>query len=80
MPLLQIEVVLSGREITLQPNASEIEKMTLQSIQDCVEITKVIFDKDLFLLPEFASDYNKLILFYVWVSINIKGEIHTALS
>ncbi|NWV26096.1 DYH10 protein, partial [Origma solitaria] len=40
MPLLQIEAVLSGSEITLQPNAGEIEKMTEQSIQDCVEITK----------------------------------------
>ncbi|KAM4891097.1 dynein axonemal heavy chain 10 [Sylvia borin] len=40
VPLLQIEVVLSVPEITLQPNASEIEKMTLQSIQDCVEVTK----------------------------------------
>ncbi|NWW35004.1 DYH10 protein, partial [Panurus biarmicus] len=40
VPLLQIEAVLSVPEITLQPNASEIEKMTLQSIQDCVEVTK----------------------------------------
>ncbi|XP_041266334.1 dynein heavy chain 10, axonemal [Onychostruthus taczanowskii] len=40
VPLLQIEAVLSVPEITLQPNASEIEKMTMQSIQDCVEITK----------------------------------------
>ncbi|NXO39161.1 DYH10 protein, partial [Locustella ochotensis] len=40
VPLLQIEVVLSASEITLQPNASEIEKMTVQSIQDCVEVTK----------------------------------------
>ncbi|NXV01125.1 DYH10 protein, partial [Cettia cetti] len=40
MPLLQIEAVLSVSGITLQPNASEIEKMTAQSIQDCVEVTK----------------------------------------
>ncbi|XP_038008579.1 dynein heavy chain 10, axonemal [Motacilla alba alba] len=40
VPLLQIEAVLSVPEITLQPNASEIEKMTMQSIQDCVEVTK----------------------------------------
>ncbi|NXB71412.1 DYH10 protein, partial [Donacobius atricapilla] len=40
VPLLQIEAVLSVSEITLQPNASEIEKMTVQSIQDCVEVTK----------------------------------------
>ncbi|NWX59669.1 DYH10 protein, partial [Promerops cafer] len=40
VPLLQIEAVLSVPEITLQPNASEIEKMTVQSIQDCVEVTK----------------------------------------
>ncbi|NXO91605.1 DYH10 protein, partial [Certhia brachydactyla] len=40
VPLLQVEAVLSASEITLQPNASEIEKMTVQSIQDCVEVTK----------------------------------------
>ncbi|NXE97071.1 DYH10 protein, partial [Menura novaehollandiae] len=40
VPLLQIEAVLSVPEITLQPNASEIDKMTVQSIQDCVEVTK----------------------------------------
>ncbi|NXU12127.1 DYH10 protein, partial [Pardalotus punctatus] len=40
IPMLQIEAVLSVSEITLQPNASEIEKMTVQSIQDCVEVTK----------------------------------------
>ncbi|NWT59948.1 DYH10 protein, partial [Erythrocercus mccallii] len=40
VPLLQIEAVLSVPGITLQPNASEIEKMTAQSIQDCVEVTK----------------------------------------
>ncbi|NXM55441.1 DYH10 protein, partial [Illadopsis cleaveri] len=42
VPLLQIEAVLSVPVpgITLQPNASEIEKMILQSIQDCVEVTK----------------------------------------
>ncbi|NXL71450.1 DYH10 protein, partial [Leptocoma aspasia] len=40
VPLLQIEAVLSVPEIILQPNASEIEKMTVQSIQDCVEVTK----------------------------------------
>ncbi|NWX36570.1 DYH10 protein, partial [Notiomystis cincta] len=40
VPLIQIEAVLSVSEITLQPNASEIEKMTEQFIQDCVEVTK----------------------------------------
>ncbi|NXO29922.1 DYH10 protein, partial [Cisticola juncidis] len=40
VPLLQIEAVLSVPEVTLQPTASEIEKMTMQSIQDCVEVTK----------------------------------------
>ncbi|NWT09443.1 DYH10 protein, partial [Vireo altiloquus] len=40
VPLLQIEAVISVSEITLQPNASEIEKMTVQAIQDCVEVTK----------------------------------------
>lgn len=58
MPLLEIEAVLSVPGITLQPTASEMEKMTVQSIQDCVEVTKVIFDKYFFLFPEFACDYN----------------------
>ncbi|NXA82867.1 DYH10 protein, partial [Thryothorus ludovicianus] len=40
VPLLEIEAVLSVPDITTQPHASEIEKMTLQSIQDCVEVTK----------------------------------------
>ncbi|KAM3661462.1 dynein axonemal heavy chain 10 [Ammospiza maritima maritima] len=40
VPLLQVEAVLSAPEITLHPNDSEIEKMTMQSIQDCVEVTK----------------------------------------
>ncbi|NXS20586.1 DYH10 protein, partial [Mystacornis crossleyi] len=40
VPLFQIEAVLSVPEVTLQPNASEIEKMTLQAIQDCVGVTK----------------------------------------
>ncbi|NWR47610.1 DYH10 protein, partial [Regulus satrapa] len=40
VPLFQIEAVLSVPEITLRPNASEIEKMTVQSIQDCIEVTK----------------------------------------
>ncbi|NWT78846.1 DYH10 protein, partial [Lanius ludovicianus] len=40
VPLLQIEAVVSVPEVTLQPNASEIEKMTVQAIQNCVEVTK----------------------------------------
>ncbi|NXX33044.1 DYH10 protein, partial [Nicator chloris] len=40
VPVLQVEAVLSVPEITLQPTASEIEKMIVQFIQDCVEITK----------------------------------------
>ncbi|XP_074410515.1 dynein axonemal heavy chain 10 isoform X7 [Zonotrichia albicollis] len=40
VPVLQVEAVLSAPEITLRPNDSEIEKMTMQSIQDCVEVTK----------------------------------------
>ncbi|NXE36473.1 DYH10 protein, partial [Ptilorrhoa leucosticta] len=40
VPLLQIEAVISVPEVTLQPNASEIEKMTVQAIQGCVEVTK----------------------------------------
>ncbi|KAJ7419933.1 Dynein heavy chain 10, axonemal [Willisornis vidua] len=40
VPLLQIKAVLSVSEITFEPSASEIDKMTAQSIQDCVEVTK----------------------------------------
>ncbi|NXF83053.1 DYH10 protein, partial [Sclerurus mexicanus] len=40
VPLLQIKAVLSVPEITFQPSASEIDKMTAASIQDCVEVTK----------------------------------------
>ncbi|NXI62875.1 DYH10 protein, partial [Anseranas semipalmata] len=40
VPLFQIEAVLSPPEIILRPNASEIDKMTVQCIQDCVEVTK----------------------------------------
>lgn len=47
VPLFQTEAVLSVPEIILQPNASELDKMTAQCIQDCIEVTKVIFDKDL---------------------------------
>ncbi|XP_010134250.1 PREDICTED: dynein heavy chain 10, axonemal, partial [Buceros rhinoceros silvestris] len=40
VPLFQIEAILSVPEIILQPNASELDKMTAQCIQDCVEVTK----------------------------------------
>uniref|UniRef100_A0A663MH87 Dynein heavy chain tail domain-containing protein n=1 Tax=Athene cunicularia TaxID=194338 RepID=A0A663MH87_ATHCN len=40
MPLFQTEADLSVPEIILQPNATEIDKMTVQCIQDCVEVTK----------------------------------------
>ncbi|NWR76527.1 DYH10 protein, partial [Centropus unirufus] len=39
-PLFQAEAILSVSEIILQPQGSEIEKMTVQCIQDCVEVTK----------------------------------------
>ncbi|NXX13494.1 DYH10 protein, partial [Podargus strigoides] len=40
VPLFQTEAVLSVPEIILQPSTSEIDKMTTQCIQDCVEVTK----------------------------------------
>ncbi|NWR55804.1 DYH10 protein, partial [Bucorvus abyssinicus] len=40
VPLFQTEAILSVPEIILQPNASELDKMTAQCIQDCVEVTK----------------------------------------
>ncbi|XP_015274779.1 PREDICTED: dynein heavy chain 10, axonemal [Gekko japonicus] len=39
-PLFQAETILSAPEIILQPNSSEIEKMIVLSIRDCVEVTK----------------------------------------
>ncbi|NXY44917.1 DYH10 protein, partial [Ceuthmochares aereus] len=39
-PLFHTEAILSASEIILQPDASEIEKMTVQCIQDSVEVTK----------------------------------------
>ncbi|NWS77915.1 DYH10 protein, partial [Crotophaga sulcirostris] len=40
VPLFQTEAILSVPEIILHPSASEIEKMTVQCVQDCVEVTK----------------------------------------
>ncbi|XP_074463065.1 dynein axonemal heavy chain 10 [Larus michahellis] len=40
VPLFQTEAILSVSEIVLQPNASEIDKMAVQCIRDCVEVTK----------------------------------------
>ncbi|XP_009082982.1 PREDICTED: dynein heavy chain 10, axonemal, partial [Acanthisitta chloris] len=40
VPLFQIEALLSVPDIIMQPDASEIDKMTVQCIQDCVEVTK----------------------------------------
>ncbi|NWZ50810.1 DYH10 protein, partial [Haliaeetus albicilla] len=40
VPLFQTEAILSVPEIILQPDASEIDKMTVQCIRDCAEVTK----------------------------------------
>ncbi|POI32185.1 hypothetical protein CIB84_004063, partial [Bambusicola thoracicus] len=40
VPLFQIEAVLSPPKFVLLPSACEIEKMAVQCIQDCVEVTK----------------------------------------
>ncbi|NWU57206.1 DYH10 protein, partial [Dromas ardeola] len=40
VPLFQTEAILSVSEVVLEPNASEIDKMTVQCIRDCVEVTK----------------------------------------
>lgn len=39
--MFQAETILSAPEIILQPNAGEIEKMCVQCIRECVEVTKV---------------------------------------
>ncbi|XP_066466098.1 dynein axonemal heavy chain 10 [Tiliqua scincoides] len=41
VPLFQAETILSAPEIILQPNTGEIEKMCVQCIRDCVEVTKL---------------------------------------
>ncbi|NWI95283.1 DYH10 protein, partial [Pitta sordida] len=40
VPLLQVEAVLSADEVDMVPSAREIDSMTAQCIQDCVEVTK----------------------------------------
>ncbi|XP_038229191.1 dynein axonemal heavy chain 10 [Dermochelys coriacea] len=40
VPLFQTETILSAPEIILHPNASEIDKMSVHCIRDCVEVTK----------------------------------------
>ncbi|XP_040439457.1 dynein heavy chain 10, axonemal [Falco naumanni] len=40
VPLFQTEAILSFHEIILQPNANEIDEMTVQCIRDCVEVTE----------------------------------------
>ncbi|NXG70069.1 DYH10 protein, partial [Baryphthengus martii] len=40
VPLFQTEAILAVPQIILQPDASEIDEMTAQCIQDCVEVTK----------------------------------------
>ncbi|XP_014373608.2 dynein heavy chain 10, axonemal, partial [Alligator sinensis] len=40
VPLFQTETILSAPEIILQPNASEIDKMMVNCVRECVEVTK----------------------------------------
>ncbi|XP_042636525.1 dynein axonemal heavy chain 10 [Orycteropus afer afer] len=40
VPLFQTETILSAPEIILHPNASEIDKMCVHCVRNCVEITK----------------------------------------
>uniref|UniRef100_A0A8C4UNG2 Dynein axonemal heavy chain 10 n=1 Tax=Falco tinnunculus TaxID=100819 RepID=A0A8C4UNG2_FALTI len=40
VPLFQTEAILSFHEIILQPNANEIDEMTVQCVRDCVEVTE----------------------------------------
>lgn len=41
VPLFQTETILTAPEIILHPNASEIDKMCVHCVRNCVEITKV---------------------------------------
>lgn len=41
VPLFQTETILTAPEIILHPNANEIDKMCVQCVRNCVEITKV---------------------------------------
>ncbi|XP_019604311.2 dynein axonemal heavy chain 10 [Rhinolophus sinicus] len=40
VPLFQTETILTAPEIILHPNANEIDKMCVQCVRNCVEITK----------------------------------------
>lgn len=40
-PLFQIEAILATPQIALHPNSSEVYKLIIQCVGDCVEITKV---------------------------------------
>ncbi|XP_013358995.1 PREDICTED: dynein heavy chain 10, axonemal isoform X2 [Chinchilla lanigera] len=39
-PLFQVETILTAPEIILHPNATEIDKMCVQCVRSCVEVTK----------------------------------------
>ena len=40
-PLFQIDAILSAPEIVLHPKNSEVYRLLMQSVRDCVESTKV---------------------------------------
>ena len=44
VPLFQTETILTAPEIILHPNANEIDKMCVQCVRNCVEMTKVRAD------------------------------------
>lgn len=44
VPLFQTDTILTAPEIILHPNASEIDKMCVHCVRNCVEITKVRAD------------------------------------
>lgn len=72
VPLFQTETILSAPEIILHPNASEIDKISVHCIRDCVEVTKVIIDKD---YSRLGYWHNQLFLLYVWMGTCVMGKI-----
>lgn len=57
VPLFQTDTILTAPEIILHPNASEIDKMCVHCVRNCVEITKVRADVSVWIhRGPFASD------------------------
>ena len=64
---MQIETILSTPEIILHPPVKEIQKLTAQSVRDCVESTKQFV--------RWMSGNNISSLFYFYLILNFQKEL-----